>query len=131
MEILDKYIAELEEDLKLDRVQLEEKSMMVPGIKGKWLSKMIRHKRELKNHEVLFEEAKNKLVKELEKNSDIAYSKPTMERIVSDHELIKKIKKSMDTERLAIEFCERALTIVSSMSFDVKNILEGYKLELT
>lgn len=131
MEVLDNYILELENDLKLDHTLLEEKSMCVPGIKGKWLSKMIKHKREVKKYETLLEEAKAKLIKEQEKNSEIAYNKPTLEKIVMDHEIVRKIRANIDAEKMAVEFCERSLTIVSSMSFDIKNIIEGYKLELT
>lgn len=131
MDTIDSYISELENDLRIDRVSLEDKSMSVAGIKGKWLSKMVRHKREYKNYEILMDEAKQKLIKEQEKNSDIAYSRATLEKIIMDHEVIRKIRKNMDAEKLAIEFCERSLSIVSSMTFDIKNIIEWSKLELT
>ena len=131
MEIVDKYIIELEEDLKLDSTSLEDKTMKVPGIKGKWLSRLIKHKREVKKCEVLMDEAKTKLIKEYEKNSDVAFSKATLEKIVMDHEVLRKIKNNIDNEKLAIEFCDRSLSIVSSVTYDIKNILEGYKLELT
>ena len=131
MEVIDTYIVELQEDLKIDNTILEEKTMLVPGIKGKWLGRLIKHKREARKYEVLLEEAKNKLVKEMEKNSEIAYNKATLEKMALDNNIAKKIKANLDAERLAAEFCERSLPIVSSMSFDIKNILEGYKLELT
>jgi hypothetical protein len=131
MEILDKYIIELENDLKIDRVGLEEKSMLVAGIKGKWLSKLVKHKQEHSKYQELLEEAKNKIIKEIEKSSDISYNKPTLEKLALEHEITKKIKKSIENEKLLIEFCDRGLNVVSSMSFDVKNIIEWCKLELT
>lgn len=131
METLDKYILELEDDLKIERVSLEEKTLLVAGIKGKWLAKLSRHKKELISFQELLEEAKIKISKEIEKNSDISYNKATLEKLALDHEIVKKIRKSLDKEKLLIEFCDKALTIVSSMSFDVKNIIEWCKLELT
>jgi hypothetical protein len=131
METLDKYINELENDLKMDRVGLEEKTLLVAGIKGKWLSKLSRHKREMSSFQELLEEAKNKVSKEIEKNSDISYTKTTLDKLALDHETVKKIRKKIEEERLLIEFCDKALTIVSSMSFDVKNVIEWCKLELT
>ncbi len=131
MDILDNYIDELKSDLFLDRTNLEEKALFVPGIKAKWLSKMVIHKKELKKYEILMNDAKNKLISEYEKNSELVFSRPTIEKMISEHEIIKKIQQNIDTERLAIEFCEKAVTISSSMTYDIKNILEWYKLELT
>lgn len=131
MEILDKYIEELKSDLKLERISLDEKTLFVPGIKGKWLSRMYNHKNEFKKYEILFEEGKQRLIKEMEKNSDIAYSKATLEKVILDNETIKKITNNMKDERILIEFCEKCLSVVSSMTYDIKNIIEWSKLELT
>ena len=131
MEVLDNYIAELQTDLLIERFSLDDKVMKVPGIKGKWLSRLSKHRKDYKNFDRLMGEAKAKLMREYEKNSDISYTKATLEKIILDNDVMVKIKRSLDNERIIIEFCEKSLTIVSSMTYDVKNIIEWSKLELT
>lgn len=119
------------EDLKIERFSLDDKTLRVPAIKGKWLGKLSNHRKSYKNYERLLGEAKSKLIKEYETNSDYSYTKATIEKIILDHDVIKKIKSNIDNERVIVEFCEKSLTIVSSMTYDVKNIIEWSKLELT
>ena len=129
--MLDKYIEELEKDLGIERFSLDEKTLMVPGIKGKWLSKMAKHKKEQKNYERLLTDAKAKLFKEYETNSDIAYTKATLDKLILGEDIIVKIYSNINAERSLVEFCEKALSITSSMTYDIKNIIEWSKLELT
>jgi hypothetical protein len=131
MEILDKYINELKDDLKIERFSLDDKTLRVPGIKGKWLSRLSKHRVEYRNYQSLMDEAKAKLIKDYESKSNISYTKATLENLILDNDIIKKIRKNVDNEKSVIEFCEKTLSIVSSMTYDVKNIIEWTKLELT
>ena len=47
MELLDRYIKEIEEDLKIDEFNIKEVSLRVPAKKHFWVSRLINHKRNL------------------------------------------------------------------------------------
>ena len=49
MDFFEKVKSQIDEDLKLDRINLLEKQLMLPAIKHKWVSRLIENKR-LKNH---------------------------------------------------------------------------------
>jgi len=131
MEKLDKYIEELKTDLSIERFSLDEKTLKVPAIKAKWLARLSSHKREYRKYEKLLSEAKAKLMKEYETKRDISYTKATLEKIILDEDVIIKIQDNINFEKNLIEFCDKALSLAGSMSYDIKNIIEWTKLELT
>jgi hypothetical protein len=45
--VLNEYIKELENDLKIDELYLKDYTLKLPGIKHKWAGRCIRHKSEL------------------------------------------------------------------------------------
>lgn len=129
-ELLDKYIEEFEQDVVLDRVSLEDKTMAVPSLKAKWLARLTRHKKDLKKYETLRDEAIGKIIKQKSKEEDIAFSPQTLEKMAYGDEIVKKITDTINAERSSIEFCDKVLQILSSMTYDIKNIIEWSKLEL-
>lgn len=129
-EILEKYIEEFEKDVFIDRLTLEDKTMAVPSLKAKWLARLTRHKKDLKKYETLREEAIGKIVKQKSKEEDIAFTPATLEKMAYGDEIVKKITETINNERSAIEFCDRTLQILASMTYDIKNVIDWSKLEL-
>ena len=47
MSLLDQYISEIEKDLQINEFNLKDSSMKTPARKHYWVSKLIRHKKNL------------------------------------------------------------------------------------
>lgn len=129
MEILEKYIKEIEEDLKIDEFTIKEASLKSPGKKHFWVSRLIQHKRNLLKLEQERTQLKKKIMKEVQYQSPVKLSNVTLDKSADDSELIKKLSDKIDEEKLIIEFLEKTEKTFSSLTYDIKNIVEVMKLE--
>lgn len=129
MEILEKYIKEIEEDLKIDEFTIKEASLKSPGKKHFWVSRLIQHKRNLLKLEQEKTQLKKKIMKEVQYQSPVKLSNVTLDKSADDSELIKKLSDKIDEEKLIIEFLEKTEKTFSSLTYDIKNIVEVMKLE--
>ena len=131
MKVYDTYVGELRDDAKVDELSLKEKALLMPGIKAKWVSRLIMHKNAIRG----LEKQKSKIVKELsekiKKESPIKLHTAVLIDKVESLEPIKELNDKIADEKLLIDFLERAEKIFSSMSFDISNIIKIVQLETT
>jgi len=129
METLEKYIKEMGVDVELDEFVLKDVQLKLPGIKHKWVGRLVRHKGEL---ETLIS-SKDAMVKhvaqEIIDTATYQVTLPTAQKAAEKHQSIKNINNQIKEQKLIIEFLEKGERIFSSMSFDIKNITEIMKLE--
>ena len=129
--MLDEYIKELENDLKIDELYLKDYSLKLPGIKHKWAGRCVRHKLELlslKNEkEKLKKDVKNKLLKE----SPVKPTLPVLDKLVENTDEIKDFDRKISELGLVVELLEKAEKTLSSTSYDLKNLIDIIKLETT
>lgn len=126
---LTKYIAELEQDVKLDLYNLREKALMSSSIWAKWLSYLY-HEKENADR---ITEAKQKILKKKlkdNKNTDSILRLKNEEKIIESDETIKKLNQLAKITQDNIDYIERALTILSNFGFQIKNITEVCKLNM-
>ena len=129
MELLERYKKDIEEDLKIDEFNIKEASLKSPGRKHFWVSKLIYHKRSLLKLEAERDELKRKIVKELQFQSPVKLSTPVLEKTSDTSDIIKLMDVKISEEKLIIEFLEKTEKIFSSLTYDIKNIVEIMKLE--
>jgi len=129
--VLDAYIKELEEDLKIDELYLKEYALKLPGIKHKWAGRLIRHKLEISNLKKDKDKLKATLVKKLNETSPVKLTMPVLEKTAESASEIKDFDARIKELELVVELLEKAEKTLSSTSYDVKNILEIIKLETT
>ena len=129
MDILDKYIEELKEDLKIDEFSIKDASLKSPGRKHYWTSRLIYHKRNL----MKLENEKNTLIKkasqEIQYQSPVRLSNVAIEKTAQSTDVMKDINLKINEEKLIIEFLEKTEKTLSSLTYDIKNIVELIKLE--
>lgn len=129
MEILEKYIKEIEEDLKIDEFNIKEASLKSPGRKHYWVSRLIYHKRNLLSLETEKTQLVKKVTKELQQQAIVRLSTPTVHKVVEESDTIKNIQSKINEEKIIIEFLEKTEKTFSSLTYDIKNIVEIMKLE--
>lgn len=129
MEIIEKYIKEIEEDLKIDEFSIKESSLKAPGRKHYWVSRLIHHKRNLLKLENDKAKVLKKITKEVSNQSIVKLSTATIARVVDESDPVKDIQNEINQEKLIIEFLEKTEKTFSSLTYDIKNIIEVMKLE--
>jgi hypothetical protein len=126
---INSYIDELKADTTVNELNLRETSLRLPGLKAKWVSRLIIHKNKLNS----LQKQKKKLLKEVVpqvrdklpvKLSD-NFIKDKAEEINSVSGITDEIQK----EELIIDFLEKAEKVVSSYTYDLGNIVKIVQLE--
>ena len=129
MELLERYIKEIEADLKIDEFVLKEVSLRIPARKHFWVSRLINHKRNLlilENEKATF---KKDVVKELQNKSPVKISFVTADHAAEESDKLRELSNKIAEEKLLIEFLEKTEKVMTSLSFDLKNIIDITKLE--
>lgn len=127
--LVSEYITELKEDTKVNELSLKEKALMLPGLKAKWVARLINHKNKLAE----LDREKKKIIKNiLPKVKENLPVKLNDSVIISKAENIKEvaeINERIEEQKNIIDFLERTEKIMSSFSFDISNIVKVVQLE--
>jgi len=129
--LLEDYITELENDLKIDEIIIKDYQLKLPGIKHKWAGRCIRHKLEVIKLRKQRELHKKTLVDKIQEQSPVKLALPVIERTAEKHSEIIELDNKLKELELVIELLEKSERTLSSTSYDIKNIIEIIKLETT
>ena len=129
MNIIEQYISEIEKDLEINEFNIKESSMKTPSRKHFWVSKLIQHKKNLYKLQQEKESIKKEVVSEIIKNSAVRITAPVAEKASIKHPKLIEINQKINDESLIVEFLEKTEKTFSSISFDIKNIIEIMKME--
>ena len=129
MSLLEQYLKEMEKDVFFDDFTIKETQMKLPAVKHKWVGRLIRCKQQLHQKQYEYNAIKKQLVVDAKKNSAYQVSQPALEKIVVKHDKLIKQQTEIDDLSLLIEFLEKSEKLFSSMSFDIKNLIEIMKME--
>ena len=129
MSVLEKYIVELEKDTTLDEFTMKDVQMKLPAVKHKWTGRLIRTKLEVKQSYGKRKRLINELSEQLIEKSPVALSIPAAKKKVELHESVVELDIHIEEMKLVQEFLEKAERILSSMTFDIKNLTDIIKLE--
>jgi len=131
MNIIEKYDNEIKDDAHMDRFSLTDKQMSLPGIKHKWVARLINHKDQLYKLKKIKKLSKMKLINNLQNTSNVALSKIVLDKKADEDTSVKEIQDKIAEEELIILYLEKVETILRAMSFDIKNLVELIKIEET
>ncbi len=130
-ELLNKYIEELDKDVKLDQFNLKDAQLSLPGIKHKWAGRLIRHKIDL--NELTFRRSQKlkEICNLVQMQSPTTLPNTVVERNAVKHSDIISIDSEINYTKLIIEFLEKTEKTLSSMTFDISNIVKIITIETT
>lgn len=129
--MLDDYIKELENDLKIDELNLKDYQLRLPAIKHKWAGRAIRLKLEINNDTKELEKLKKFLTDEIQKNAPVKLTPSAIGSAVDKHTEYKNYLNKISQKKLIIELLEKTEKTLSSITYDIKNLIEIIKLETT
>lgn len=125
---LNDYNRELNEDMKVTKMNIREKSLMVSSLRVKWLNYYFKEKENLQR----IKKAKDKIIKSKIGNNSLSNSvlKMKSEDVLSGNdEQVKKLNEMAERVKTNIEFLERAMNILNDFGFSIKNSIDILKLE--
>jgi hypothetical protein len=128
-DVLETYSKELADHLSIDEFNLKDVQLQLPGRKHIWVGRLMRHKLELNR---LRNKKKDKLVevtKKIQEQSNIRLSLPAAVKVAENSDFIKNINSEIEENILLIDYLEKVEKIMSSIGFDIRNIIEIQKLE--
>ena len=127
----DKYKTELTEELDLSDFNMKDVQMKLPGIKHKWVARLIDQKIELNKLKKLKAEAIETVSQKLRKENVVILSDAALSKQSEKHELVRKILDKIEETEILIEYLERVEKVCSSTSYDIKNLIDIKKMELS
>jgi hypothetical protein len=129
--MLEEYIKELEEDLKINELNLRDYQLRLPALKHKWSGRLIRAKSSLNHLKAEKERLKNSVMTEINATSPVKLTQPVIASTAERHHSIQDITNKIKDTELIIELLEKTEKTLSSTTFDIRNLVEIMKLELT
>ena len=103
--------------------------MRTPARKHYWVSKLIRHKKNLLSLRQQRDSVKKEVVQKIIQEIPVKVTVPVAEKASYKHEKMKEISSKINEEELIIEFLEKTEKTFSAVGFDIKNIIEIMKME--
>lgn len=123
---LQKYINEFNDDVKLNSLNLREKSLTSSAIWAKWLSYLFLEK---ENLERIIDSKQKILKKKMSSSSnDSILRLKTEDKISENDSTIQKLNNLQKITKDNIDYIERGLSILSNFGFNIKNAIETFKL---
>lgn len=132
MSIIEQYQKELEEDLKIDELNLNQAAYILPSLKHKWVSRLINAKIQINKLDKLKKDTKEIIVSQLLSKNLTHLSIDRM--VESDPNFRKKIlavDEDIENYKLIILYLEKVENIFKHMTYDIKNIIDLHRMETT
>lgn len=129
MEIFKRYVSEINKELDINEMNLKESSMRAPARKHFWVSKLINHKIELNTLKKSKDFVLKTLVEKSKPTSPIILSKPNIEKALENTDEIKKLNEQIKENEAIIEYLEKVEKIYSSITYDIKNMVQMTAME--
>jgi hypothetical protein len=130
VKLLQKYIDEIGKDLVVDDFNLKEVQMRLPARKHFWVARLMDAKVEKNILIAKKKRLKKELTKKVIADSPVKISLSTAEQHAERHDSVVQLTESINEYTVIVEYLEKCEKVLSSMSFDLKNIVEINKLEM-
>lgn len=126
-EQFERIVSDLEKDIKIDRMNLDEKTLQIPSIKHFWIAELYRSKIKIQKLEGM----KKDRIKYLQSTitSEIGLSKSSLTAQMNSDEKINKINEKLEELKIIVEYLEDAKFVLGRVTDDIKNRIELEKVE--
>jgi hypothetical protein len=128
---LSKYMEELVKDCVIDEINLKESALILPAKKAKWVARLILEKNLANKLEKDRKEKVNSLIDAIKHEAVASLSLAVLKNLAEKDTSVIDLDLEIEESRNLIDFFERIEKIMSSMSFDIGNIIKIVQLETT
>ena len=128
---LSKYMEELGKDCAIDEINLKESALILPAKKAKWVARLILEKNLANKLEKDRKEKVNSLIDAIKHEAVASLSLAVLKNLAEKDTSVIDLDEKIEESKNLIDFFERIEKIMSSMSFDIGNIIKIVQLETT
>jgi hypothetical protein len=124
MELLKKYISEINEELKVNDLNIKEVQMRLPSRKHFWVARLINAKVEKNN---LLKDKKRlvkNLVKRIRDESPVTLTPQTAEQMAIKSSEVEEVDVKIKELDVIVEYLEKVEKIFANMHWEIKNIIQ-------
>ena len=129
VELLRRYQEEIGPDLLITDFNIKEMQLKLPSRKHFWAARLIDAKINLHQLHKRKKSLKKALVVKILAEAPVRITQQTAEVAAESTEELSSINDSIKEYEFTVEYLEKIEKIMSSMGFDIKNIVEIQKLE--
>jgi hypothetical protein len=129
LDLFQKYQDELKKDITVDELNMKEVALHATSVKHKWAGRLMRHKIELSKIEKARDKALGILCERLGENPALQLSSAAIRRKAELDPQLEPFDKGIEQGKMIVEYLEKVEKIVTSLTWDLKNIVEMVKLE--
>lgn len=129
MSLLSRYIKEVEQDLVLNDFNIKEAQLRLPARKHFWVARLIEAKRDLQIITDKEKKLSKLLASRVKEQAPVHLSDKAVNTLIEEQEEMISIKEQKRDLSNVIEYLEKVEKILSSMHWEVKNIIDLNKLE--
>lgn len=120
---------EVEKDLVVNDFNIKETQLRLPARKHYWVARLIEAKSELQKLNDKEKKLQKKLAVKIKEEAPIHLTDKAITTLIDEQDEMFNIKDNKRDLTNVIEYLEKVEKIMSSMGFDIKNIIELNKLE--
>lgn len=125
-DLFEKFSRELEMDTQLDATNVLDKQYSLPNIRHKWMYRL----RQCQRTMFKLVDAKNEYIEKAIQNTPIQLSKAKINRSIESDEKYKQLLEEIHSYESLIQYLDININKnLTSMGFDIKNIVELLKME--
>lgn len=129
--LLDQYLLEFGEDVKVDAFNIKDVQMKLPAIKHKWVGRYVRCKQEVIRLSRDREAYKKTLIGKLQKDAPVKLTDYAAGKTIEINSLLREYDEKLEECGMILEFLDESKKTLTSMTWDIRNIVEIIKLETT
>lgn len=129
MELLKKYIEDINKDLYLDDFNLKEVQMRLPARKHFWVARLIEAKIKRNTLSGKKKKLKKELVKKVIEDSPVRINQTAAETAAERYDSVVNISNLIKDQDTIIEYLEKVEKILSTMHWEIKNIVDINRME--
>ena len=129
MSLLSRYIKEVEQDLVLNDFNIKEAQLRLPARKHFWVARLIEAKRDLQIITDKEKKLSKLLASRVKEQAPVHLTDKAVNTLIEEQDEMVSIKEQKRDLSNVIEYLEKVEKILSSMHWEVKNIIDLNKLE--
>jgi len=129
VDLLKRYKDEISKDLVVDDFNIKDVQQKLPSRKHFWVARLIDARIELAQLQKRKKKLKILLSQKIANDSMVSLSQSVIQNAVENSDEMDKLNDSIKEYEYIIEYLEKVEKIMSTMHWEIKNIVEIQKLE--
>lgn len=129
-ETLNKYIAEITEELKVDPFNIKTVQMRMASRKHFWVARLVNTKLELNKAKSKKKAMRYKLIQDIIDQAPVKLTISAAQNAADNSPALTKLTEFIEESEVIVEYLEKVEKIMSSMHWEIKNIVDLQQMEM-